>query len=233
MDWTSQVDQYCERLSPAFWAEPVNALSNASFLVAALVFWQLLRSSKARPPASLVALAVVMASIGVGSFLFHTYATLWAEQADLIPIRIFMLLFFACYLHWFWQLRWWLAWLGAVGFIVVSLLIGPLAGDLLPNGSGMYLPAFLVLAGSAVALLLAPDPGRRRHWPLLALATVIFTASLTFRTVDAEVCAAFPVGTHFVWHLLNGLLLLVLGYAVVRRWRDLAGDPETARVAAG
>ncbi|MGH3714479.1 MAG: ceramidase domain-containing protein [Micromonosporaceae bacterium] len=221
-------------MSAAFWAEPVNAFSNASFLVAAVVIWHLLRRAPrgaAGPPASLVALAVVMASIGVGSFLFHTYATLWAEQADVIPIRIFMLLFFACYLHWFWQLRWWLAWLGAVGFIVFSVLIGPVAGDLLPNGSGMYLPAFGVLAGSAVALLLAPDPGRRRHWRLLALATLIFAVSLTFRTADQEVCGEFALGTHWVWHLLNGLLLFVLSYAAVRRWRDLTAAADTDRAA--
>ena len=32
--WTRQIDIYCERLGPGFWAEPVNALSNGAFLVA-------------------------------------------------------------------------------------------------------------------------------------------------------------------------------------------------------
>ncbi|SDT92452.1 hypothetical protein SAMN05428979_0445 [Stappia sp. ES.058] len=34
MDWTASVDAYCERVGTAFWAEPVNALTNAAFLVA-------------------------------------------------------------------------------------------------------------------------------------------------------------------------------------------------------
>ncbi len=36
MDWFQAVDIYCERTSAAFWAEPVNALSNLSFIAAAL-----------------------------------------------------------------------------------------------------------------------------------------------------------------------------------------------------
>ena len=33
MDWSTPVDLYCERLGPSFWAEPVNAFSNAAFLI--------------------------------------------------------------------------------------------------------------------------------------------------------------------------------------------------------
>ena len=221
MDWTRHVDSYCERVSSAFWAEPVNALSNLSFLVAAYLVWRMLSRSGHRPAASLVALVVVLATVGAGSFLFHTYATSWAELADVTPIRLFMLLYLACYLHWFWQLRWWLAWLAAVGFIGFSVLVAPVAATLLPNGSGEYLPAFVVLVGAALGLLFSGDPDRRAYWPHLALATGIFTVSLAFRTVDNAVCPGFPLGTHFLWHVLNGALLFVLGYAVTRRWQAL------------
>jgi hypothetical protein len=33
--WSTPVDLYCERTDPSFWAEPINALSNLSFLLAA------------------------------------------------------------------------------------------------------------------------------------------------------------------------------------------------------
>ena len=36
MDWTRQIDNYCERLSPDFWAEPWNAVTNAFFILAAV-----------------------------------------------------------------------------------------------------------------------------------------------------------------------------------------------------
>jgi hypothetical protein len=32
-----------------------------------------------------------------------------------------------------------------------------------------------------------------------------FAAALTFRVLDLEVCNTWPAGTHFLWHLFNGL----------------------------
>jgi hypothetical protein len=48
---------------------------------------------------------------------------------------------------------------------------------------------------------------------LMLTAAGIFTLSLALRTVDDAACDRFPLGTHFVWHLLNatGLYLCVLG----------------------
>ncbi len=67
MDLTAQLDGYCERIDPSFWSEPVNAITNAAFLIAALYMW---RRSRSLPMAQ--ALCVVLFAIGVGSFLFHT-----------------------------------------------------------------------------------------------------------------------------------------------------------------
>ena len=35
MDLTQQFDGYCERVDLTYWAEPVNAITNAAFLIAA------------------------------------------------------------------------------------------------------------------------------------------------------------------------------------------------------
>ena len=45
---------------------------------------------------------------------------------------------------------------------------------------------------------------------MLFLAAGVFTLSVAFRTVDIAVCAAFPLGTHFLWHSLNGVVLYLL-----------------------
>ena len=37
------IDIYCERVDGAFWSEPLNAVSNAFFLVAAFMAWRLMR----------------------------------------------------------------------------------------------------------------------------------------------------------------------------------------------
>ena len=88
--WNSYIDIYCERLEPGLWAEPLNAVSNSAFLIAALIVALGLRG-----PGNLEArvLTAILAAIGVGSFLFHTFATRWAAMADVLPIAAFVLYF--------------------------------------------------------------------------------------------------------------------------------------------
>jgi hypothetical protein len=46
--------------------------------------------------------------------------------------------------------------------------------------------------------------------------------SLTARTVDRPLCTDIPIGTHFVRHILNAVVLLVVGYAVLDRYLQRA-----------
>ena len=47
-----------------------------------------------------------------------------------------------------------------------------------------------------------------KHEPrLMLLAAGLFAVSLTFRSLDMALCEQLTIGTHVVWHLLNGLLL--------------------------
>ncbi len=41
----------------------------------------------------------------------------------------------------------------------------------------------------------------------MALGAGVLVVSLTFRTLDDPLCDAIPMGTHFLWHILNGLML--------------------------
>ena len=88
MDWSESIDAYCERLGPEAWAEPVNALTNLAFILAALWTWP-----RVRGMATGRVLAGVLFVIGVGSGLFHTLATAWASMADTLPILAFILVY--------------------------------------------------------------------------------------------------------------------------------------------
>jgi len=79
------------------------------------------------------------------------------------------------------------------------------------NGSLVYLPALAAMA--VVGGLLA----ERKHpaTPLILWAALIFAVSVTFRSLDLAMCDAYQIqerkiGTHFAWHLLNGLALFLL-----------------------
>ena len=143
MNWSQPIDLYCERTDPSFWAEPVNAVTNVSFLIAAMVAFLQWRRTDARdwPTAMLIALT---ATIGVGSFIFHTVATRGAALFDTVPIAIFIYgyLFFALRRYLGLTLVASLAWLTAfVAFSYAEIAIVP-RGTL--NGSHTYLPAVCV-----------------------------------------------------------------------------------------
>jgi hypothetical protein len=201
VDWTAQIDGYCERLGPGFWAEPLNALTNLAFLIAAFVMWRRTRG-QGMPMATL--LIALLAAIGIGSALFHTLATRWAALADVIPIALFILayLFAANRTYWGWPL--WAAALGTLAFIPYAAALIPLFQSLPFFAiSAAYWPVPLLIA--ATALL------QRRRAPAtargLAIGAGLLTLSLTLRSLDDPLCTALPMGTHLWWHILNGAML--------------------------
>lgn len=86
------VDAYCERTGPGLAAEPLNAVTNLAFLIAALALWRLVRGDRGQQaaPASLATLAVLLAVIGLCSLAFHTLATGWAGALDSLSIAAFV-----------------------------------------------------------------------------------------------------------------------------------------------
>jgi hypothetical protein len=211
MDWSTPLDLYCERTDASFWAEPVNALSNVAFLIAAAVAFRLWRRGDRDDWRALVLIGVV-AAVGIGSFVFHTVATRAAILADVIPIAIFIYGYLLLALVRFLHLK-----VVAAGAIVIAFAAGAqaLAASAPPrllNGSVGYLPALAALIAVALA---AGEPGTRRS---LRLAAAVFAVSLAFRTADIAICPEFPLGSHFVWHVLNAVVLyMLLRAAIVAR----------------
>ncbi|GAA5171192.1 ceramidase domain-containing protein [Pseudonocardia eucalypti] len=206
------IDGYCERLTATFWAEPVNALSNLAFLVAAALAALHLRRTGRRPPPDLVLLVAILTAIGVGSFLFHTLATRWAALADTLPIGVFMLVYLVVFTHRFAGVGRRLAWLAAPAFLAFAAVVAPAArGGPVP---GLYLPALLGLAGLTAFLAARRDPA----WRTFGLVTSLFVVSLTFRQLDGPLCPSWPLGTHFAWHLCNATVLYLLLRAAIRRY---------------
>jgi hypothetical protein len=202
MNWSEPVDLYCERLGAGFWAEPVNALSNAAFLLAAAIAFVRWWRSGARDWPTL-ALIVVLVAIGLGSFAFHSLATRGAVYLDVVPIAVFIYGYLLLALRRFLALPWRAAIELLVVFFAASRVLPYLAGPGALNGSVDYLPALLAML---ILVWFVPINVRPAIW----LAAILFVISLAFRTTDQAVCAAFPLGTHFIWHLVNAAVLLVL-----------------------
>lgn len=206
---------YCERLDASFWAEPANALTNLAFLVAAVLAASQLR--RGRVPLDLAVLTGLLAVISVGSFLFHTLATGWAALADTVPIGLFMLAYVVVFARRFARVRPALAWLAAPVFVAFAVAVGfGVAATGLPT-PGPYLAALLGLVGLTGWLATRPDPALRRYAGEFGVATGLFALSLTLRQLDGPLCPAWPLGTHFGWHLCNAAVLYLLVRAATRR----------------
>ncbi|MCJ2080976.1 ceramidase domain-containing protein [Methylobacterium sp. J-090] len=224
--WFAPVCAYCERADGSFWAEPVNALSNVAFLIAAgAVAWRERRG--ARPDPVILVLAGLVAVIGLGSFLFHTLAVRWSLLADVIPIAAFIHAYF------FLAMRRFFAFgpgpalaatllFAAFGFGLepaLDILLGP-ALAAATNGSIAYVPAILALVGVGAGLLVPQrggrDPARYAAGTGLLAIAGLFALSLAFRTLDRSLCASLPLGTHFLWHILNAGVLSALLVTALR-----------------
>ena len=199
MDWFEAVDGYCERVDVAFWSEPINAITNAAFLIAAIWTWR-------RPdlPITGRVLTMILALIGIGSFLFHTFAQSWAGLADVVPILLFILLYtYVATRDYFLTARW-VSWLAVIGFFPFAAVIGWLLSDWEYLGStrGYFPVPILILIYAYLLRHKLPDVARG-----LTTGAGILVASMLARWADEPLCHLHPSGTHFLWHILNAVML--------------------------
>lgn len=201
---------YCERAGAAgALAEPLNALTNAAFLVAAVLIWRELQASadlSLRCQWDIAALAAVVFVIGIGSAAWHIWPVRPTLLADVIPITVFIHVYLAVFIVRVLGLSWgWAVAIVAV-YVAASFLVPPLLSTEALSGTAAYLPAYAMLAIMSAVLFATRDP---RKWPL-ALALAIWTVSLLLRSVDGVACPWLPTGTHFLWHLSNAAVLFIL-----------------------
>ena len=203
----THLDAYCERAGdPGFWAEPLNAITNLFFIffaVLALRDLQKLTEHSFKKTWDIWLLVFAMFAIGLGSGLWHTYAVQWAVIADVIPIGIFINVYiFSVFirvigLKWWWTALVWAAYTAAGAFMQSSF-----PPDFL-HGTVMYLPTYLMLIALISIMAIRNMACTANFFGI----TLVFTLSLTMRTIDLELCNIFPYGTHFLWHTLNAVVL--------------------------
>lgn len=231
MESAAKIFAYCERgLDPGFWAEPFNALTNFGFILAGFVaLWLLAGRPKHEAKLFRYLLILNLFVIGVGSFLFHTYATRWASAADVIPIGVFMLAYLGYALTVFAGLPLILMFPAIAGFAYVikmalefdcrslGLSLPILEATNCLNGSFGYVPALAAMLLVGIWLAVRRHPAA----PDLVAAGLIFVVSISFRAMDQIWCQQIsfmdkPVGTHFLWHLCNSTVLFLLVLAAIR-----------------
>jgi hypothetical protein len=208
--WAS-LDLYCERTDTSFWSEPLNALTNLGFLVAAVLIAHRARRDHGKLGGDAAVLAGLAALVGAGSFLFHTFATVWGRWLDLVFIAAFVYVLVALCLVRVAGLGWRGVLTGLVLYAVLERgVLAALPAGML-GGSVLYLPPVLALAAAAWYA----RHRRRPAAPGLAAAVAVFVVAIAVRTADLPLCRAWPTGTHFLWHLLTAWVLYLAATAVL------------------
>lgn len=194
----THIGYYCGRFSPGFWGEPLNSLSNLSFVFGAVVAFRFWRSSPNRDPWQLPLFALA-ASIGVGSFIFHSHPVPVTLLIDLVPIQIFGLAALAYVCHRYIGLRPTRTVALLVAFFFVRQRWIQNVNQGLLGGGVTDVPAVLMLLSFGIIL-------KRRRLLVanyLLLACFAYVAALLVRSWDLYLCSAFPIGLYWIWHLLT------------------------------
>ena len=204
------ISNYCERLDAGFWAEPLNAVSNIAFFIAAWLLYKTYRTNAAKDPQVLLLIGL-LTLVGVGSTLFHTFANGLTMLFDIIPIALFTFYYLWVALRRLVGLTKLKATAALIVFILVASQMPNLPAELRFNNSADYFPCLAALL--IIGLVLKARHHESAQW--LLKAALCFALSLTLRSLDYTVCPAFPIGTHFLWHCLNGAVLYLLVRALL------------------
>lgn len=203
------IDIYCERLEPGLWAEPLNAITNLAFIIGGFFALKLARKEQALDWRSGLLIALIFA-MGIGSTLFHTFAVTWAMLSDVLPILAFQIVFIVLYGQNVMKLKFPFCQLPLVPFFILMYVSMQLPREWL-NGSLEYAPALIFVTAFGLYHL---KNAAREKWGLLAVSGV-FIVSMTMRSIDMSVCEVLPIGTHFLWHCLNAVVLYLTTRAYI------------------
>ena len=209
MDLNESFDIYCERTDASFWAEPINAITNIVFIIAALlalmIYRRYLKKGAKRDVHIFILIAIVFI-MGIGSFLWHTFATLWANYADVIPIYTFALYYVIIAMLKIMKFNRVQAVITLILIIILNLAFLIFVPSDAFNGSVMYFPFVIMLAGFIIYMQYKKHPAAK----YFLIATCVFILALFFRIIDIMCCSWNPIGTHFLWHIFNGVFIYLL-----------------------
>lgn len=212
---THQMDQYCERLDLSFWGEPINAVSNFCIIFAGFMILRLyyrdVYARHQRHYLSFWALSLTVIALGVGSLLWHTFATGWALWADLAPIIVLIFMYQWAVLRkvFRWNVKETRFYM--VLFILFNAWLISTFGQEALNGSVIYVPSVAALIWFGVKM----KREKKRGSNYMLMGVFIFLSAVVFRTMDMAVCEWVPIGTHFMWHVCNSILVYFLAKALI------------------
>jgi hypothetical protein len=190
---------YCETLSAtsgAFPIEPLNTVSNGVIVLFGLASMYMVAKRTPRAYDLYIAAALLVAC-GIGSGIWHGFRDGLALRLEVQAGLLFLLGLAICWSFRLWSLA------GAALFVVSFVVVFLYSREYLSVAHQRWVAAApsVILFGSILA---AQTVIRSKKAALLGLAAMgLSLTALGFRTYDREICDAFPLGTHWLWHIFN------------------------------
>lgn len=197
--------------------ETLNQASNITFIIGAAYTWWMWKQKKCNDHFSLL-LIILVASIGLGSFIFHTYPSNKTIWIDLIPIQVFGLSYFAYIGTKYFKASKIKIFLALVVFFyarqywIIYMPRGALGGGI------THIPTLILLVACSLLLI-----SKHKMFSLTLLtASFFYIMALFVRAYDEQVSLTFSIGLyHWVWHILTATTASILIYATVKYPRNL------------
>jgi hypothetical protein len=197
---------YCERAGPGAFDEPLNAITNLAFVIAAALAGSRIKAYPTVSPWTRL-LPWSLVAVAIASTVYHTLRSPITFAFDLLSLIVFILgaIFLVLRRAVVNTLQAAVIGILFLGFQIVLLILLP--NDVL-NGSISHLVTFLFVL--LLMRLIANRYGSiiSEGMPVAAL----YAVAIVFRTIDLTICPRLPIGTHFLWHLTGA----VAGFFAIR-----------------
>ena len=188
---------YCERSGPDPFAEPLNALSNLAFVIAAILAARHIQ----RFPNSTLRVRLLpwsLAWVAIGSALYHTYRSPLSFILDIVFLSAFIL--GALYLSLHLVLSYpFAAFVGTATFLGLQISLLLLVFSDFLNNSAPY----LITLGFSFPVMVVSALRYPVLWKQVVLTAFFYSSAIFFRSIDRFLCPWLPFGTHFLWHLAS------------------------------
>jgi len=209
---------YCERHGFGLLGEPLNLITNIAFLIAAAFAYEFARKAKTHKN-YLLFLTFIVAAVGIGSSIFHAAPNQFTILLDALPIYIFIASTLLLLLQRLTE-SWRVAMFIVAGFIGVEIIASILIPASFLNGSIRHALTLIFVVSLLIITLKRFGKVAMGLLPVLGL----YVLAITARSIDQLVCSNFSLGTHFLWHILNGISC----YFVIKFLYKLCPYPSSA-----
>lgn len=188
--------QYCEQVAGFWLTQPLNVITNLAYIIGGVYLYRYVKVNNLNRNLGII-LSGLMIALGVGSTAWHSHKSIPTIMMDEVPIYLFILL--SIFILTKSLTKSFLNTLGAMGLVAIiyHVIFTYIPGAGVYSGSLKY--AFALFVFVALSMLVVKKYGQEYNF---STPLCIFAIAIALRSVDLYICQYFPLGTHFLWHIL-------------------------------